>query len=276
MLTHPSEDAPIKAMQACGDLAAAKHAANLNGNNAWLGLLLCVGAFLFMVFLLTAAGALVMVPARAMYRVIKAPVDVHVGILDGPGRDWMWHAVKLFLFMFLEMFVYTLFVCIAGMAIGRVMMNPLPADLGGTNPVAKMLMFAASSCVAIAVFSAMRAELFGVARRQSALSRLAWGAAGAAASVVGARGVAAALKRWQQRRARRHSPPWEELESKIGEIAQTVGATKQGFDTISTSKSGGSDADGAGRVVASGSDDANGGGSTGRGSASGRFPNQPR
>lgn len=252
MLTHPSEDAPIKAMQTCGDVEAARYAANLNGNNAWLGLLLCASAFLFTAFLLMAGGALVMVPARAMYRVIKAPVDIYIGIPEGPGRAWMLHALKLFAFMLLEMFVYTLFVCIAGMAMSRVVTHPLPADLGGNNPVAKMLMFAASSCVTIGLFRTMRAELFGVAQRQGALSRLGWTAAGAAASVVGGRGVTEALKRIQDRRAHRNSPPWEDLQSKIGEVAQAVGASSHGFDSISADKSGGADAQPGGHTVKSG------------------------
>lgn len=237
MLTHPSEDAPITAMQSCGDLEAARYASNLNGNNAWLGVVLCVSALLFTVFLLMAGGALVMVPARAMYRVIKAPVDIYIGIPEGPGRAWMLHALKLFAFMFVEMFVYTLFVCIAGMAMARVVTHPLPADLGGNNPVAKMLMFAASSCVTIGLFRTMRAELFGVAHRQGALSRLGWSAVGGAASVVGARGVTEALKRMHDRRARRDSPPWEDLQSKIDEVAQAVGASGKGFDSISDDKS---------------------------------------
>jgi|SRR5271166_885513 len=252
MLSHPSEDAPIKAMETCGDLEAARYAANLNGNNAWLGLLLCVSALLFTVFLLMAGGALVMVPARAMYRVIKAPVDIYIGIPDGPGRAWMLHALKLFAFMLVEMFVDTLFVCIAGMAMARVVTNPLPADLGGNNPVAKMLMFAASSCVTIGLFRTMRAELLGITHRQGALSRLGWSAAGAAVSVMGGRGVSAALKRLQNRRAQRDSPPWEDLESKIGEVAQAVGASSRGFDSISTDKSSGTDFQPGGHTVKSG------------------------
>jgi len=239
-------------MQVCGDVAAARYAANLNGNNAWLGLLLCASAFLFTVFLLMAGGALVMVPARAMYRVIKAPVDIYIGIPEGPGRAWMLHALKLFAFILVEMFVYTLFVCIAGMAMARVVTHPLPADLGGNNPVAKMLMFAASSCVTIGLFRTMRAELFGVAHRQGALSRLGWSAAGAAASVVGGRGVTQALKRMQDRRAHRDSPPWEDLQSKIGEVAQAVGASNHGFDSISADKSSGADPQTGGHTVKSG------------------------
>ena len=254
MLTHPSEDAPIKAMQACQDFEAARYADNLNGNNAWLGLLLCVSAFLFMVLLLMAGGALVMVPARAMYRVIKAPVDIYIGIPEGPGRAWMLHALTLFAFIVVEMFVYTLFVCIAGMAMARVVTHPLPADLGGNNPVAKMLMFAASSCVTIGLFRTMRAELFGVAHRQSGLGRLGWSAAGAAASVVGARGVGAAMKRLQDRRAHRDSPPWEDLESKIGEVAQSVGASGHGFDSISADKSSGGGSQTGGHTVKPGGD----------------------
>ena len=259
MMTHSSENAPITAMETCGDYAGARHASNLNGNNVWLGLLLVTAAFLFMYFLLVAAGALVMVPAQAMYRVIKAPVDVKIGILDGAGRDYMGFAVRKFFGMGLQMFAYTLFICIAGMAIGRVMANPLPADLGGNSPVAKMLMFAASACVATGLFRTMRADLFGH-KAGGPFGRLAWGAAGAAASLVGAKGVSTAMKALGDRRGGAGKPPWEEMESKVSAIAETLGSSKPGFDTISTPKSGGSDSgDGPGRTVSSG------GGSSGEG-----------
>ena len=259
MMTHSSENAPITAMETCGDYAGARHASNLNGNNVWLGLLLVTAAFLFMYFLLVAAGALVMVPAQAMYRVIKAPVDVKIGILGGAGRDYMGFAVRKFFGMGLQMFAYTLFICIAGMAIGRVMANPLPADLGGSSPVAKMLMFAASACVATGLFRTMRADLFGH-KAGGPFGRLAWGAAGAAASLVGAKGVSTAMKALGDRRGGAGKPPWEEMESKVSAIAETLGSSKPGFDTISTPTSGGSDSgDGPGRTVSSG------GGSSGEG-----------
>jgi hypothetical protein len=252
MMTHPSENAPITAMETCGNFAGARHASNLNGNNVWLGALLVVAAFMFMYFLLVAAGALVMVPAQAMYRVIKAPVDAKIGILDGAGRDYMWFAVRKFLGMGLEMFAYTLFICIAGMAIGRVMTNPLPADLGGNSPVAKMLMFAASACVATGLFRTMRADLFGHNAR-GPFGRLAWGAVGAAASVVGAKALSTSIKALGARRSGPGKPPWEEMESKVSAIADTLGASKPGFDTISTPKSGGSDTgDESGRTVSTG------------------------
>jgi hypothetical protein len=239
-------------METCGNFAGARHASNLNGNNVWLGALLVVAAFLFMYFLLVAAGALVMVPAQAMYRVIKAPVDAKIGILDGAGRDYMWFAVRKFFGMGLEMFAYTLFICIAGMAIGRVMTNPLPPDLGGNSPVAKMLMFAASACVATGLFRMMRADLFGHSAR-GPFGRLAWGAAGAAASLVGAKAVSTSIKAFGDRRGGAGKPPWVEMESKVGAIAATLGASKPGFDTISTPKSGGSDTGGEpGRTVSSG------------------------
>ena len=259
MLTHPSEDAPIAAMEACGNFAGARHASNLNGNNVWLGFLLVTAAFLFMYFLLVAAGALVMVPAQAMYRVIKAPVDVKIGILDGGGRDYMWFAARKFFGMGLEMFAYTLFICIAGMAIGRVMTNPLPLDLGGDSPVAKILMFAASACVATGLFGTMRADLFG--HNRGPIGRFAWGAAGAAASLVGAKGVSTAIKALNARGRGAGKPPWEEMESKVSAIADTLGASNPGFDTISTPKSAASgQSDESGRTVSTG-----GGGSGGEG-----------
>lgn len=252
MINHPSEDAPIKAMEECGNFSGAQHASNLNGNNVWLGALLVVAAFLFAYFMLVAGGALVMVPAQAMYRVIKAPVDVKVGILEGPGRDYMWFAARKFFSMGLEMFVYTLFICVAGMAIGRVMTGTLPDELGGTSPIAKILMFAASACVSTALFRLMQSDLFGHNAR-GPFGRLAWGAAGAAASVVGAKGVAAAVKAMgASRRGRGDKPPWEDMESKVADIAEKLGATKQGFDTISAPKDDNSSTGGSGRTIANG------------------------
>ena len=233
MLNHVSEDAPIKAMLQCGDYSAANYAAHLDGSNVWLGLLLCGSVGVFTVFLATASGALVMVPARAMYRVIKAPVESQIGVLDGPGRAWMLHAARQFAFMFLEMFAYTLFVCIAGMSIGKVMTGRLPTDLGGDSPVAKALFFGCCSCVAIGLFRMMRAELFGMSPRLS-VGRLGLRAAEAAAFAVGARGAAQALKGLRERAQRRKSPPWEELESKVAEAESKANSSDKGLDTITT------------------------------------------
>lgn len=115
-----------------------------------------------------------------------------------------------------------------------------------------MLMFAASACVATSLFRTMRADLFGHNSRRP-FGRLAWGAAGAAASLAGAKGVSTALKALGDRRGGAAKPPWEEMESKVSAIAETLGASKPGFDTISTPKSGGSD-NGAepGRTVSTG------------------------
>lgn len=268
MISHPSEDAPIIAMQTCGNYAGARHASNLNGNNVWLGALLVTAAFLFAYFMLVAGGALIMVPAQALYRVVKAPIDVKIGILEGPGRDYMWFAARKFFSMALEMFAYTLFICIAGMAISRVTTGTLPNELGGSNPVAKMLMFAAAACASTALFRMMQTDLFGHNAR-GPFGRLAWGAAGAAASVVGAKGISTALKAMGAgRRNKGSSPPWEDLESKVGDIAEKLGASKPGFDTISSPKAGTGD-DGAGRII---SGDGPAGSDTDTGAPSARRP----
>jgi hypothetical protein len=139
------------------------------------------------------------------------------------------------------------------------MTNPLPADLGGDSPVAKILMFAASACVATGLFGTMRADLFG--HNRGPIGRFAWGAAGAAASLVGAKGVSTAIKGLNARRSGAGKPPWEEMESKVAAITDTLGASKPGFDTISTPKSAGSgQGDEPGRTVSTG-----GGGSGGEG-----------
>lgn len=259
MMTHPSDDAPIRAMETCGNYSGARHASTLNGNNVWLGALLVIAALLFTYFMLVAAGALVRVPAQALYRVIKAPVDINIGILDGAGREYMWFAVKKFLFCGLEMFAYTLFICIAGMAIGRVMTSPLPAELGGDSPVAKILMFAAAAAVATGLFRLMQADLFGHQAR-GPFRRLAWGAAGAAASVVGAKGLGMASKAIGSRGGAGSAaqPPWVQLESKMGDTAQRLGASRPGFDTISCATQDGSGGGNTGHTVAGG-----GGGSWG-------------
>ncbi len=236
MLTHPSDDAPIRAMETCGNYAGARHASTLNGNNVWLGALLVAAALMFTYFMLVAAGALVRVPAQALYRVIKAPVDINIGILDGAGRHYMWFAVKKFLFCGLELFAYTLFICIAGMAIGRVMASPLPAELGGNSPVAKVLMFAAAAAVATSLFRLMQAELFDHQQARGPFGRMALGAAGAAASVIGAKGLAAAAAARAVGSRGSSSPPWEQLESKMGDAGGKLGTHNSGFDTISSAK----------------------------------------
>lgn len=253
MLNHPSEDAPISAMERCGDLKALEHAATMNGNNVGLGFLLMLSAVLFMAFLLVAGKALIMVPVRAYYRVVKVPIDTSIA---PAARNYFWAAMKQLGMIGVEMFVYTLLVLICGMAIGRMMDSDLPAELGGQNPIAKGLMFAASAWVCIGLFRYVQSELFGVQRGQGRISRLAWTAAGAGASLVGAKGVGAAIKGLQERRAHRGAPPWDELESKVNEVAKSLGASNNGFDTITTPKTNGSGAGGHVVATGSGSDDA--------------------
>lgn len=255
MINHPSEDAPILAMESCGDTVAARHAANLNGSNIWVGLLLVLAAAAFCYFLLVAGGALLMVPVNAIYRTMKNPVDTALGVLpDGP-RNYMWQALKTFFFIGLEMFVYTLFICVAGMSIGRVMGSPLPPDVGGESPIAKMVMFGASGIVALRVFRMIQGELFPHSRQPGLASRLGWAAAGAAASAVGAKGAASALKAAKGLGSGHGAPPWEELESKVAQEAESAGASTAGFDTITSSKTTGTgEAEGTGRTIASGAD----------------------
>lgn len=250
MLKHPSEDAPISAMERCGDYKALEHAATMNGNNVGLGALLMLSAILFMAFLLVAARALIMVPVRAYYRVVKAPIDTSVA---PAARNYFWKTLKQLGFIGVEMFVYTLLVVICGMSIGRMMDTDLPTELGGQNPFAKGLMFAASAWVCIGLFRYVQSELFGVERSQGRFGRLAWTAAGAGASLIGAKGAAAALKGFQERRAHRGAPPWDELESKVNEVAKTLSASSAGFDTITTPKTNSAGTGGTGHVVAAGS-----------------------
>lgn len=264
MLKHPSEDAPISAMERCNDVKALEHAATMNGNNLGLGFLLMLSAVLFMWFLLVAGKALIMVPVRAFYRVIKVPVDTS---LAPAARNYFWNALRQLGMIGVEMFVYTLLVIICGMAIGRMMDTDLPAELGGQNPIAKGLMFAASAWVCIGLFRFVQSELFGVQRDQGRFSRLAWTAAGAGASLFGAKGAAAALKGFQERRAHRSAPPWDELESKVNEVAKSLGWSNNGFDTITTPKSNTASADENGHVVASGAGSASSGGDGGEAGA---------
>jgi hypothetical protein len=120
--------------------------------------------------------------------------------------------------------------------------------------------------VATGLFGTMRADLFG--HNRGPFGRLAWGAAGAAASLAGAKGLATAIKGFNARRGGGSKPPWEEMESKVSAIAESLGASKPGFDTISTPKDDGlGNGDQPGRTVSTG-----GGGSGGEGAGAPATP----
>ncbi|MBE5408240.1 hypothetical protein [Mycobacteroides abscessus] len=255
MINHPSEDAPILEMERCGDTVAARHAANLNGSNIWVGAILVLAALSFCYFLLVAGGAVFMVPVNAMYRTMKNPVDVTMGVLPEGPRNYMWQALKTFFWVGLEMFVYTLFICVAGMSIARIMGSPLPPEVGGDSPIAKMVMFGASGVVALRMFRMIQGELFPHSRQPGLASRIGWAVAGAAASAVGAKGAAAAWKAGKGLAGGHGAPPWEELESKVAQEAESASNSKAGFDTITNPKTTGTgeNEDGS-RTIASGGD----------------------
>nr|WP_225952743.1 hypothetical protein [Mycobacterium sp. OAS707] len=251
-----ASDGPITAMARCGDGAAVRYAQHLDGTNVWTGLVLVAAALLFGWFMVSAGASVFMASLRALYTTVKLVPSLLAGAISGAPQRHAQAVVWQFFKHGLEVTVFIVFVSVIGLAIERLIAAPLPAELGGANPFAHVVMMGAASVAALYLLRHIRADLAGrpagpglLVRGGQLVGGLAMSAAVggvSSAAVGGARGLRTKLGSGGK-------APWEladEIADKtpqevLGEPLDGFDPVASGADTVSTGTGGDDGAAGA-------------------------------
>jgi hypothetical protein len=228
-------DGPVRAMAACGDRAAVAYAGHLDGSNAWAGLLFVGCALLLAAFMLAAGWAVLRVSVQAVWTTVILLPSLWLGAVPGVPQRRAADVVWRFFRHAIEATVYIGYVSVVGLAVQRIVTAPLPAALGGDNPVAHVLMMGATAVAALLLLRHIRADLTGHPPGRAAWSRAADVAVGMGLSAaVGATGRAAghgARALWGRRPGA--APPWERGPQAAAESgAALLGPPVPGFDAV--------------------------------------------
>jgi hypothetical protein len=239
-LLQGAPDGPVKAMGQCGNWAAVHYAQNLDATNLFVGGVLVLTAVLFGWFMISSGATVFMVSVKAMYTTAKLLPSLFAGGISGPAQEHAKSTVWRYFKHPIEAMVFIIYVSVIGLAIERLISRPLPAELGGANPFAHILIMGGASMAALYLLRHIKADLNGTQAGRGIFGRAAdvalglsmhaaLGGAGAAA-VGGARGLRGAFGRG--------STPWDQLdeqaEKAAGKPEQVLGQPQEGFDPIAT------------------------------------------
>jgi hypothetical protein len=227
---------PIGAMTACGDRAAVAFARRLDGTNIWVGLVFVAAAGLLAVFMVVSGWAVLKVSVRAIWTTVILLPTLWLGAIPGAPQRRAANVVWQFFRHGVEVLVYIVYVSVIGLAVQRIVSAPLPAELGGTNPFAHVLMMGGVAVVALLLLRHIRSDLSarppggGLLRQAAGVAvgmgmTAAFGAAGSAA-LAGARTL-----------GRRSGPdveltPWERMDAEANTAAAVHGAPRPGFEPV--------------------------------------------
>ena len=229
-------DGPVKAMAACGDRSAVVYAQHLDGSNLWTGAVFVFAAVLLGVFMVVSGWAVLKVSVKAIWTTAILLPSLWVGSVPGAPQRRALDVVWQFFRHGIEVMVYIIFVSVIGLAVERIVANPLPAELGGTNPFAHVLMMGAVSMVAFMLLRHIRADLSGMPRGHRGMvgraadvavgmgMHAAVGGAGSAA-VAGAKGL-------RGRFGNRGATPWERQDQAADNAAAVHGPPQPGVDPV--------------------------------------------
>lgn len=237
------QDGPVAAMRSCGDHAAVAYVQHLDGSNVWTGLVLVACSLLLGLFMVASGWAVLKVSVAAVWTTVKLLPALWVGGIPGAPQR---HAVAVVWQFFrhgVEVLVYVVFVSVIGLAIERLVTAPLPAQLGGDNPFAHVLMMGACCVAAFALLRHVRRDLAGGGPTpRGLLGRGADVAVGmgmqAAIGGVGGAAVSGA-KALRSKGAHQSPPPWEQLEDANGAGSEVLGAPRPGFAPVPVGVAGG-------------------------------------
>jgi hypothetical protein len=137
--------------------------------------------------------------------------------------------------------VYIVLVSVIGLAVEGIVSRPLPAELGGANPFAHVLMMGALCYAAFILLRHVKADLSGRPHGRGLLGRAADVAVGAGIRAgVGGAGAAAlgGLRGWS---GSRPPTPWEQIDAAVSDPGEVLGAPRSGFEPVPTDVGGGTD-----------------------------------
>lgn len=232
-LHQGASDGPIKAMARCGDAAAVHYAQNLDGSNTFGGLILVGAAFLFGWFMISSGASVFTVSLKAMYTTAKLLPSVFAGGISGAAQEHAKATVWRFFKHPIEVMVFVTFVSVMGLAIERLISRPLPAELGGTNPFAHVLIMAGGSMAALYLLRHIRADLQGQHPGRGLLGRAGDVAMGLAMH-AGLRGAGSAALGGLRGLRGKTKTPWEKLDeqSSINNPEDVLGQPHEGFAPV--------------------------------------------
>jgi hypothetical protein len=233
-VSHGFANGPIGAMTACGDRAAVAFAQHLDGTNIWVGLVFVAAAGLLAVFMVVSGWAVLKVSVKAIWTTVILLPTLWLGAIPGAPQRRAADVVWQFFRHGVEVLVYIVYVSVIGLAVQRIVSAPLPAELGGTNPFAHVLMMGGVAIVALLLLHHIRTDLSGrppgggLIRQATGVAigmgmTAAFGAAGTAA-------VAGARKLGRRSGSGGELTPWEQLEAASNTAAAVHGAPQPGFD----------------------------------------------
>jgi hypothetical protein len=230
-------DAPIRAMGRCGDRAALAYAQHLDGTNIWVGAVFAVAALLLGAFMGVSGWAVLKVSVQAIWTTAILLPALWLGAIPGAPRRRAMEVVWQFFRHGIEVTVFIVLVSVIGLAVEDVVSRPLPAELGGTNPFAHVLMMGAVCYAAFMLLRHVKADLAGRPGGRGLLGRVTDVAVGAGirAGVGGAGGAALGGLRGLRSRSGSHRPtPWEQIDAAVSDAHEVLGAPRSGFEPVPT------------------------------------------
>ena len=229
-------DGPVHAMGSCGDTAAMVYAQHLDNTNAWIGSVFVGAACLLGLFVVVSGWAVLRVSVKAIWTTVILLPALWLGSIPGAPQRRAVEVVWEFFRHGLEVMAYIVYTSVVGLAIERLVSRPLPADLGGANPFAHVLIMAAASLAALFLLRQMRSEMSGHAGGQRLLGRAAEIAVArgieATAGAAGRAGFEAARSLRSRLRSRHESTPWDGLGGAVDDAPSVHGAPHPGWEPI--------------------------------------------
>jgi hypothetical protein len=226
-------DGPIKAMGACGDRAAVLYAQHLDATNIWVGFVFVAAASLLAFFMVVSGWMVLRVSVKAIWTTVILLPTLWLGAIPGAPQRRAVDVVWQFFSHAIEVLVYIVYVSVVGLAVERIVSAPLPADLGGTNPFAHVLMMGGVALAALLLLRHVRSDLSGRPSGEGLFRRAGSVAVGMGISaVVGGAGTAAVQGVRGMRRGsgpQAEQAPWEQMGAEAGLVH---GGPQAGFDAV--------------------------------------------
>ena len=235
-LSRGESDGPIRAMAACGDRAAVAYAQHLDGTNIWVGAVFILAAALLAWFMVVSGWAVLRVSVMAIWTTVILLPTLWLGAVPGATQRRAADVVWQFFSHSIHTLIYIVYVSVVGLAVERIVSAPLPAELGGTNPFAHVLMMGGVAMAALMLLRHIRTDVSGRSGGRGLWRQAAGVAVGMGmTAALGGAGTAAAqgIRGLRRRSDSQGEPaPWERMDAQAASTAAVHGAPQFGFDPV--------------------------------------------
>jgi hypothetical protein len=194
---------------------------------------LVLAAVLFGWFMISSGASVFKVSLKAMYTTAKLLPSVFAGGISGAAQEHAKATVWRFFKHPIEVMVFVTFVSVMGLAIERLISRPLPAELGGNNPFAHVLIMGGASMAALYLLRHIRADLDGQHPGRGLLGRASDVAMGLAMH-AGMRGAGSAALGGLRGLHGKGKTPWEQLDEQSSSTnpEDVLGQPQDGFSPV--------------------------------------------